>query len=46
MQGLNHIIEGVHQLRGDSTSQVAGAQLCLVTSSPGIPTSAALLGRP
>ncbi|HEY1465933.1 MAG TPA: hypothetical protein VGF11_02670 [Acidimicrobiales bacterium] len=46
MQGLNHVIEGVRQMRGDSTSQVADARLCLVTSSPGIPTSAILLGRP
>lgn len=45
LQGLNHVIEGVRQLRGESTSQVADAQLCLVTSSPGIPTSAVLLGR-
>jgi acetyl-CoA acetyltransferase len=45
MQGLNHVIEGVHQLRGQSTSQVEGAEVCLVTSSPGIPTSAILLGR-
>ncbi len=45
MQGLNHVIEGVHQLRGDATSQVEGAELCLVTSSPGIPTSAVILGR-
>jgi acetyl-CoA acetyltransferase len=46
MQGLNHVIEGVRQIRGDATSQVAGAEVCLVTSSPGIPTSALLLGRP
>ncbi len=46
MQGLNHVIEGVRQLRGTSTSQVAGAELCLVTSSPGIATSAVVLGRP
>ncbi|HEX4220243.1 MAG TPA: hypothetical protein VHZ02_17850 [Acidimicrobiales bacterium] len=46
MQGLNHVIEGVRQLRGESTSQVADAELCLVTSSPGIPTSAILLARP
>lgn len=45
MQGLNHVIEGVRQLRGESTSQVADAELCLVTSSPGIPSSAILLGR-
>ena len=46
LQGLNHLLEGVRQLRGTSTSQVEGARVCLVTSSPGIPTSAALLGRP
>jgi acetyl-CoA acetyltransferase len=45
MQGLNHVIEGVRQIRGESTSPVADAQVCLVTSSPGIPTSAILLGR-
>ena len=45
LQGLNHVIEGVRQLRGESTSQVADAEVCLVTSSPGIPTSAILLGR-
>jgi acetyl-CoA acetyltransferase len=46
MQGLNHVIEGVRQLRGESTAQVADAEVCLITSSPGIPTSAVLLGRP
>jgi acetyl-CoA acetyltransferase len=45
MQGLNHVIEGVRQLRGESTNQVADAELCLVTSSPGIPSSAILLAR-
>jgi acetyl-CoA acetyltransferase len=37
IHGLNHIVEGVHQMRGTSTSQVAGAEVCLVTS--GIPTA-------
>jgi acetyl-CoA acetyltransferase len=46
MQGLNHVIEGVRQVRGESTCQVTDARLCLVPSSPGIPTSAILLGRP
>jgi acetyl-CoA acetyltransferase len=46
MQGLNHVIEGVRQLRGQSSSQVRDPELCLVTSSPGIPTSALVLGRP
>ena len=46
MQGLNQVIEGTRQLRGQSTSQVRDPELCLVTSSPGMPTSALLLGRP
>ena len=37
------ILEGVRQLRGTSTSQVAGADTCLVTSGEGVPTSALLL---
>lgn len=43
LHGLNHIIEGVRQIRGSSTSQVKGAETCLVTS--GIPpaTSALIL---
>ncbi len=44
MQGLNHVIEGVRQLQGTSTSQVAGAELCLVTSSPGIPDQRRAVG--
>jgi acetyl-CoA acetyltransferase len=43
IHGLNHVVEGVRQIRGSSTSQVRGAEVCLVTS--GIPpaTSAAIL---
>ena len=41
--GYNHIIEGVKQMRGTSTSQVPRAGSCLVTSSDGAPTSALLL---
>ncbi|MGK2911460.1 MAG: thiolase C-terminal domain-containing protein [Sphingobium sp.] len=41
--GYNHIIEGVRQMRGDSTNQVKDAKSCLVTSSDGAPTSAILL---
>ena len=45
MHGLNHALEGVRQLRGQSTSQVDGAELCLVTGGlVGPPTSAAILG--
>lgn len=32
LQGLNLVIEGVRQMRGESTSQVDGARTCLVTS--------------
>lgn len=41
LHGMNHIIEGVRQLRGTSTSQITGAELCLVTS--GIPTMTSAL---
>lgn len=44
VHGLNHLLEGVRQLRGTSTSQVADARTCLVTSASGIsPSSAAVL---
>ncbi|MEX2555335.1 MAG: hypothetical protein WEB06_06870 [Actinomycetota bacterium] len=45
VHGLNHVVEGVRQLRGESTSQVDGAELCLVTGAAGVPGSALLLGR-
>ena len=45
IHGLNHVVEGVRQLRGESTCQVEGAEVCLVTSAAGVPTSALLLGR-
>jgi acetyl-CoA acetyltransferase len=45
VHGFNLIAEGVRQLRGDSTSQVEGADTCLVTSGEGVPTSALLLRR-
>lgn len=44
IHGLNHVVEGARQLRGDSTSQVEDAEVCLVTSAAGVPTSALLLG--
>jgi acetyl-CoA acetyltransferase len=43
VHGFNLITEGVRQIRGTSTSQVADAQACLVTSGEGVPTSALLL---
>ena len=40
IHGMNHVLEGVRQVRGTSTSQVAGAEVCLVTSAPPIASSA------
>jgi acetyl-CoA acetyltransferase len=45
VHGFNLILEGVRQMRGTSTSQVAGADACLVTGGEGVPTSALLLRR-
>jgi acetyl-CoA acetyltransferase len=41
IHGLNHIVEGVRQIRGSSTNQVADAEVCLVTS--GLPTATGAL---
>jgi acetyl-CoA acetyltransferase len=45
VHGFNLVLEAVRQLRGTSTSQVEGAECCLVTSGEGVPTSALLLRR-
>lgn len=46
IHGLNHVVEGVRQMRGVSTCQVEDARLCLVTGGPGpAPTSGLILGR-
>jgi acetyl-CoA acetyltransferase len=45
VHGFNLVLEGVRQMRGTSTSQVDGAEFCLVTSGEGVPTSALLLRR-
>jgi len=45
IHGLNHVVEGVRSLRGESTSPVADAEVCLVTSAACVPSSALLLGR-
>ena len=45
VHGLNHVLEGVRQLRAESTCQVEDATTCLVTGGSVIsPSSAALLG--
>jgi len=46
IHGMNHIVEGVRQMRGTSTSQVSGAEVCLVTSGIPVTTSALILRRP
>src|ERR1039458_8015375 len=38
IHGLNHVVEGVRQLRGESTCQVDGAETCLVPRAAGVPT--------
>lgn len=43
MHGLNLVIEGVRQMRGVSTSQVATAKTCLVTSGGGGGLKSALI---
>jgi acetyl-CoA acetyltransferase len=43
IHGMNHIVEGVRQIRGESTSQVPGAETCLVTCTPLPPGSALIL---
>ena len=43
VHGMNHVLEGVRQIRGTSTSQVPGAQVSLVTSAPPPGGSALLL---
>jgi acetyl-CoA acetyltransferase len=46
VHGMNVLIEGVRQLRGTSTSQVDGAELCLVAGGLGVsPTSGAIIAR-
>jgi acetyl-CoA acetyltransferase len=45
IHGLNHVVEGVRSLRGDSTSPVEAAEVCLVTSAACVPSSALLLGK-
>ena len=43
IHGMGHIVEGVKQIRGESTSQVPGAEVCLVTSTALPPGSALIL---
>ncbi len=45
IHGMNHVLEGVRQIRGESTSQVPDAAHCLITATPLPPGSALILGR-
>jgi acetyl-CoA acetyltransferase len=43
IHGMTHVLEGVKQMRGTSTSQVAGAETCLVANTPLPPGSGLIL---
>jgi acetyl-CoA acetyltransferase len=43
IQGMNHVIEAVRQVRGTSTAQLARVDNVLVTSSTSVPTSALII---
>jgi len=45
VHGFNLVLEGVRQIRGTSTSQVGNAEVSLVTSGEGVPTSAILFTK-
>jgi acetyl-CoA acetyltransferase len=45
VHGFNLVLEGTRQIRGTSTSQVEGADVSLVTSGEGVPTSAILFTK-
>ena len=45
IHGMNHVLEGVRQIRGTSTSQVPNAEVSLVTSAPPPGPSALLLTK-
>jgi acetyl-CoA acetyltransferase len=45
IHGLSLVVEGVRQIRGQSTAQVQGAEHCLVVSGPAAPPSSALILR-
>ncbi|OBH08895.1 lipid-transfer protein [Mycobacterium sp. E1747] len=45
IHGMNHLVEGVRQLRGNSTNPVASAETCLVTSGLPVASSALILTK-
>jgi len=44
VHGMNLVVEGVRQIRGESVNQVEGCANVLVTSGNGVPTSSLILG--
>jgi len=45
LHGFNHVLEGVRQMRGISSSQVEGAASCFVGAADAVPTSALVLRK-
>lgn len=45
IHGMNHVLEGVRQIRGESVNQVADASTCLVTSGTPPMTSSLILTK-
>jgi acetyl-CoA acetyltransferase len=45
VHGMSHVLEGVRQIRGESTSQVDGAEVCLVTSGIPVVSGAMILQK-
>jgi acetyl-CoA acetyltransferase len=45
IHGMSHVVEGVRQIRGDSTSQVPDAEVCLVTSGIPVVSGAVILQK-
>ena len=43
VHGMNLVVEGVRQIRGESVNQVEGCETVLVTSGNGVPTSSLIL---
>jgi acetyl-CoA acetyltransferase len=44
IHGMNHIVEGVRQMRGEAAMQIQNAELCLVTGGP-LPTASSAVLR-